>query len=250
MTHHSDTMPARLSTGIDGLDRVLGDGLVQQGMYLIEGPPGGGKTILSTQMCFHHARAGRKTLYITLIAESHGKLLNNLRAFDFYDPALVPERFVLISGYQDLKTGGLTALLQLLARAIAEHRPSVVVIDGYRSIHLIAANSTATAEFVYELNTLITTTKSLCLLLAPHEASDCWAEKTLMDGVIELHNHPSGMRNVREVEVHKLRSSAPMDGRHNFTISSSGIQVFPRLEASAPLRDLPPSRDKIGRAHV
>src|SRR5690606_29657791 len=148
----------RLPTGIGGLDAVLGGGLVQQGMYLIEGPPGGGKTILSSQVCFHHAHAGRKTLYVTLIAESHGKLLNNLRAFDFYDPALVPERFVLMSGYQELKNAGLPGLLQFIARAVATHRPSVLVIDGYRSIHMLAPE-VATAEFVYELNTLITTTK-------------------------------------------------------------------------------------------
>ncbi|HLU76976.1 MAG TPA: ATPase domain-containing protein [Burkholderiales bacterium] len=243
MSLHSDALPQRISTGIAGLDSVLGDGLMQHGMYLLEGPPGSGKTILSAQICFHHAHAQRKTLYVTLIAESHGKLLNNLRAFDFYDPALVPERFILMSGYQELKTSGLPGLLQLVARALAEHRPSVLVIDGYRSLRMLAPDAATTAEFIYELNTLITTTKSLCLLLAPRDDSGAWAEKTLMDGVIELHRFSVGMRSVREVEVHKLRSSAPIEGRHAFKICSAGIRVFPRLEASAPFRNAAPDRE-------
>lgn len=235
---HSANMP-RVSTGISGFDEILGGGLFQQGMYMIEGPPGAGKTILSAQICFHHARAGKKILYITLIAESHGKLINNLRAFDFLDDHLIPQCVILMSGYQELKTSGLNGLLHLAARAVAEHRPAIVVIDGYRSIHALAPDNSAIAEFIYELNALITTTKSLCLLLSPSDVSDIWTEKTLMDGVIELYRHATGMRSVREIEVHKLRASEQIEGRHVFTIGSAGIRVFPRLEARVEQSGMP-----------
>ncbi len=231
MTESSSTIP-RLSTGIAGLDTVLGGGLFQHGIYMIEGPAGAGKTILSAQICFHHARAGKKILYVTLIAESHGKLINNLRAFDFLDNSLIPDRVILTSGYQELKSAGLSGLLQLIAHAVSEHRPAILVIDGYRSIHTLTPEPGAVAEFVYELSTLITTTKCLCLLLSPGGASEGWAEKTLMDGVIELDRHSVGMRSTRELEVHKMRASAQIEGRHVFTISSAGIEVFPRLEAT------------------
>ena len=231
MNEASSTTP-RLSTGIAGLDTILGGGLFEHGMYMIEGPSGAGKTILSAQMCFHHARAGKKILYVTLIAESHGKLINNLRAFDFLDDSLIPDRLILTSGYQELKSAGLSGLLQLIAHAVAEHRPAILVIDGYRSIHTLTQEPGAVAEFVYELSTLITTTKCLCLLLSPRDVSEQWTEKTLMDGVIELDRHSVGMRSMRELEVHKMRASAQIEGRHVFTIGSAGITVFPRLEAA------------------
>ena len=36
----------RMSTGVPGLDTVLGGGLLKGGVYMVTGPPGGGKTIL------------------------------------------------------------------------------------------------------------------------------------------------------------------------------------------------------------
>jgi len=230
---------SRVPTGIPGLDPVLGGGLVLPGMYMLEGPPGAGKTILSAQLGFRLARAGHKAIYLSLIAESHGKLLQNLRGFEFFDDKLVPERFVLMSGYQELKSAGLAGLLQFIAQALAEHRPALLVIDGYSSLHMLAPRPSATAEFVYELNTLITTAKCLCVLIAPQENGH-WAEKNLVDGLIELYRQPSGMRSVRELEVHKMRAAAQIEGRHAFLIDSSGIRVFPRLEASVPFRHTPP----------
>jgi circadian clock protein KaiC len=50
---------ARLSSGVPGLDRVLGGGLFDGGVYIVEGMPGAGKTILANQICFHQdARLG------------------------------------------------------------------------------------------------------------------------------------------------------------------------------------------------
>ena len=40
---------ARVSTGITGLDHLLGSGLPPQRVYLIEGDPGSGKTTLGLQ---------------------------------------------------------------------------------------------------------------------------------------------------------------------------------------------------------
>src|SRR5690606_29141779 len=45
----------RLPTGVDGLDTVLGGGLFRGVTYIVQGPPGVGKTILGNQCCFHQA---------------------------------------------------------------------------------------------------------------------------------------------------------------------------------------------------
>ena len=48
----------RRPTGIPGLDRILEGGLLVSGVYIVQGPPGAGKTILANQACFHHASTG------------------------------------------------------------------------------------------------------------------------------------------------------------------------------------------------
>ncbi|WP_285641678.1 RAD55 family ATPase, partial [Burkholderia plantarii] len=69
-----------VETGVPGFDEILGGGFVRGGLYLIEGMAGAGKTILSSQIGFHRVRQGDRVLYMTLIAESHDKLLGHLRA--------------------------------------------------------------------------------------------------------------------------------------------------------------------------
>ena len=50
-------MTDRLSSGSDRLDAVLGGGLPRNGIVLICGRPGSGKTILAQQYVFHNASA-------------------------------------------------------------------------------------------------------------------------------------------------------------------------------------------------
>ena len=73
------TGPGRRPTGIPGLDRILDGGLLEAGVYIIQGPPGAGKTILANQACFHHASEGGRAVYITLLAESHSRMFGHLR---------------------------------------------------------------------------------------------------------------------------------------------------------------------------
>src|SRR3954468_19284963 len=58
--------PSRLSTGIVGLDEVLGGGLPAGQIYLVEGESGAGKTTLGLQFLLAGARCGEQTLWITL----------------------------------------------------------------------------------------------------------------------------------------------------------------------------------------
>src|SRR2546426_7515218 len=73
--------PRRVSTGVEGLDDILGGGLPQGQVYLLEGGPGTGKTTIGLQFLLEGARQGERGLLITLsvprpaletLAHSHG----------------------------------------------------------------------------------------------------------------------------------------------------------------------------------
>ena len=65
--------PAKSSTGISGLDDILGGGLAPNRFYLIEGMPGSGKTTLALQFLSAGRSAGERCLYVTL-SETHEEL--------------------------------------------------------------------------------------------------------------------------------------------------------------------------------
>jgi len=88
----------RRATGIPGLDTLIHGGIIAGAVFIVQGPPGAGKTIMANQLCFHHAKEGGKALYVTLLAEAHDRLLWLMKEMTFYDPAMVPSNIYFISG--------------------------------------------------------------------------------------------------------------------------------------------------------
>ena len=84
---------ARVSTGVHGLDTLLGGGLPTRRMHLVYGRPGVGKTTLALQFLLAGAAAGEAGVYVALseteeeireIALSHGwELPAGLHLCDF-----------------------------------------------------------------------------------------------------------------------------------------------------------------------
>jgi DNA repair protein RadA/Sms len=56
---------ARLSSGIDELDRVLGGGLVPGSYLVLAGEPGAGKTTMASEMMLQLVRDGRQVAYVS-----------------------------------------------------------------------------------------------------------------------------------------------------------------------------------------
>ncbi len=55
-----------VSTGVAGLDNILGGGLTKGRLYVMEGMPGAGKTTLALQFLMEGAKNGESVLYVTL----------------------------------------------------------------------------------------------------------------------------------------------------------------------------------------
>ena len=73
----------KLPTGISGFDTILEGGVLRGGIYILLGTPGAGKTILGNQLCFNHAAGGGRALYVTLLAETHGRMLGHIGQLGF-----------------------------------------------------------------------------------------------------------------------------------------------------------------------
>ncbi|KMZ13355.1 Circadian clock protein KaiC [Candidatus Burkholderia humilis] len=236
--HSNETAPpstdndGNVTTGVIGLDEILGGGFVEGGLYLIEGMAGAGKTILSSQIGFHRGSQGDMVLYVTLIAESHTKLLSHLKALSFYNADAISDRMLFVSGYHELMRDGLSGFLALIAATIKSSRPHFMVIDGFRSAREFSSTELELSQFIHELSAFVNAARCTTLILAPLSGNEPHPEHTLVDGLIELNRYNTGMRRAREIEVHKLRARDHLLGKHFFKITANGLVTFPRLEAS------------------
>lgn len=220
-----------LNTGVSGLDHILGGGFPAHSLYLIQGLAGSGKTTLACQIGFQHAHQGKKVLILTLIAETHNKMLNHLSNFSFFDESLVGERILFLGAYGELLRGGLRALQKMIAATLAEQRPDIMIIDGFRTVREAVPSEMSLSEFMLSLNSLVSTMECTTFLLSPTEGNVADSENTLVDGLIELSQYERGLQLIREVKVFKLRGSRHMLGRHVFEVGPDGVAIYPRLEA-------------------
>ena len=224
---------ARRPTGIAGLDRILEGGLLTSGVYILQGPPGAGKTILANQACFHHASTGGHAVYVTLLAESHSRMFGHLRRMSFFNEAAIPDHVYYIGGYSTLASEGLEGLVTLIRGAIQKHKATLLIVDGLISAQESSPTDRDFKKFLVEIQTLADLTECTVMLLTNTErATGFFPEHTMVDGVLHLTDELSELRPLRHIRVLKLRGSAPLRGLHSVRITDKGLEVRPRIETA------------------
>jgi circadian clock protein KaiC len=233
MPKSDDEVPAlgRLPSGIAGLDEILRGGFLEGGVYIIQGSPGAGKTVLANEICFRHAASGGRAGYVTLLAEMHTRLLQHLRPMAFFDESVIPDSLYYVSAFHTLEGNGLKGLIDVLRREIKGQRANLLVVDG-----LVAAQESAPTDrdfkkFIHELQAHASASGCTVLLLTSGMLRAISAEHTMVDGVLELEDQLFEFRTERSLLIRKFRGSGFLRGRHSFRITDDGVKFFPRVEA-------------------
>ena len=233
----------RVRSLVPGLDAVLRGGFLRGGLYMVQGPPGAGKTILASQLLYGHAAEGSRTLFITVLGENHGRMMAHLRSMRFFDEALIPDGVAYISGYGVLEDDGLKGLSTLMRREVLARGATLLVLDGMNSIQTAVGAEPEIKRFTHELQTLASSTDCTMFLLTSTVGETSAPEHTMVDGLIELRQRFEGSRNESQLIVRKLRGSDYLKGEHAYRITREGVVVFPRVEAllaTPTLRGPPP----------
>lgn len=247
MTDEAALALERMPSGISGLDTILGGGFLKGGLYIIQGPPGAGKTTLGNQICFHHVGNGGKAIYVTLLAEDHSRMMQHLRVMTFFDASKIPDQLIYLNGLSVLHDNGLKGLQTLLRRQLTSSGASLLVIDGIVAARRAAEDEQAFNEFVHSLQALAIATDCTMFMLASDQGTRVTPEHTMVDGIIELADELTGWSAESSLQVVKFRGSGILRGRHSFEITGDGIRVYPRIEA---LLDRPSQEGSGGDGRV
>jgi circadian clock protein KaiC len=221
----------RLRSAVPGLDQILGGGLLRTGVYIIQGLPGCGKTILANQICYGHVAEGGSAVYVTLLAESHSRMIQHLSTLSFFDVKAFPDHLAYISAFHDLESGGLKGLMGVLRREMRVRKVGVLVLDGLVAASEAAPSDLDLKKFVHELQSIAVLQDCTVLLLTSGNIHRMAAEHTMVDGLIELEDKLHDARSERSIQVRKFRGAGPVRGKHAMRIDNDGISVFPRIES-------------------
>jgi circadian clock protein KaiC len=224
-------MSGRISSGHPGLDAVLGGGLPEHAINLLMGLPGSGKTTLAQQYVFANASTDRPAFYLSTVSEPFEKMVRYGQTLSFFDPHAVGRSIFYEDLGRPLATRGLSALPERISALLQQWRPGVIVIDSFKALRAFVADGEGFRRFLYELAGRLSAYPVTSLWVGEYSEQDMSdaPELAVADAIISLSADRSADRDIRLLQVLKLRGSDLLPGKHFYRLSQHGMSVFPRL---------------------
>ncbi|RYF74933.1 MAG: circadian clock protein KaiC [Comamonadaceae bacterium] len=234
---------ARATTGITGLDNILGGGFPSGHLYLIEGSPGSGKTTLGLQFLLDGRARGEVCLYLTLsetrqelniVAGSHGWSLDKIDIFELVnEEGLSPdaEQSILLPAEVEL---GET--MRAVMAKVRDLKPQRVVFDSLSEMRLLAQDSLRYRRQILALKHFFAAEGITVLMLddlSGEGGSPDLQLHSIAHGVLTLHQSMADYGAVRRhLRIVKMRGVRYRGGEHDLSLDTGGLVVFPRLVAA------------------
>ncbi|HEX2543324.1 MAG TPA: ATPase domain-containing protein [Ramlibacter sp.] len=231
----------RASTGVAGLDDVLGGGLPTRHLYLIEGNPGSGKTTLGLHFLLEGLEQDEKGLYITLsetgeelrtVAASHGWSLDGVEIFELVSSeGLSPDLEQSILHPSQIELG---ETVRGVIAAVERLQPKRVVFDSLSEMRLLAQDPLRYRRQVLALKKFFADQGCTVLLLDDRSSRDSDQQlHSIAHGVVMLEQAVDQYGpERRRMRVIKMRGIKYRGGDHDFVLDTGGVSVFPRLVAA------------------
>jgi circadian clock protein KaiC len=238
----------RARTGVEGLDDILGGGLLLHRLYLVEGDPGAGKTTLSLQFLLEGCAKGERCLYFALSetkeeleagARSHGWSLEGIEIVELVPKAddLDAESRVTMFHSSEVELHETTHRILEAVDRIDPHR---VVIDSLSELRLLAQDPLRYRRQILALKQFFAGRQATILILDDKTAESPDLVQSIVHGVVILEQLlPQYGAARRQMRVAKSRGSDFRGGYHDLLIRRGGVVVFPRLIAAEHSTEFP-----------
>ena len=229
----------KLPTGVPGLDIITHGGIAAGRSTLLVGRSGTGKTILALQIAGELVRRGVKTILVT-VEEPPEDLLTTADQLDFGLSEAVRQGALIVADVTHPLEGptivsgdyDLDGLMRRVESLVREHGARAIVVDSITALFSpVPPQALLRTQFFQLIHTF--RRLGLTAVLVGESSGDYGQLTTLgvedyvCDAVVVLRNVVDNERRRRSIEVNKYRRSAHYKGEYPFTITRTGIRIFP-----------------------
>ena len=220
----------RLSTGISGLDEMLGgQGVFRASSVLVSGTSGAGKTTIAASFASAACQRGERVLFFSF-EESQSEILRNMASVSL-DLAGWIERGLLHFYCERPTTLGLEGHLATMQRLVEQVAPTLVVIDPVSSLSRGTSKGDVSAMLMRQIYYLKLAGITAVMTSLTEGGSDLEHTEVNISSLVDtwlltITMQSSGERN-RGLYVLKSRGMAHSNQIREFLLSSEGVSLVP-----------------------
>ncbi len=216
----------RVSSGIAGLDKMLGGGFIKNDIYLVTGGTGTGKTIFCCQFLWDGLQKGEKGIFFSL-EELPDDVLHDAENFNWDFQKYIDDKKFLIEYQDPFEMVDITTLVKEKIKKFGAKR---VVIDSTSIFGMVFKDEHELRKRLYELIKTLKETDTVVLMTAEiteesKALSRFGVEEFIVDGVILLNYLGIGEVSSRSIVIRKMRRTSHGADVYPFSITKNGITM-------------------------
>jgi KaiC/GvpD/RAD55 family RecA-like ATPase len=218
----------KISSGIEGLDKIIGGGIPKKDTILLSGECGAGKSIFGMQFLTKSHDSG---VYVSFEDEVE-KIMDNAAVFGWDLLALQKEDKLRVLRYDPFK---LEDIIEVIESEIREIKATRVVLDSVSALGIYMKDVSDLRRMILQVDTVLR--KNGCTSLVISEIvpgkpgiSRFGVEEFVTDGVIVMRRYLSQETYKRGLTVLKMRGSEHSQSIHDYEITKNGITVGGKIK--------------------
>lgn len=212
----------RISSGIQGLDKILGGGIPENCMVLLSGPCGTGKTIFGLQFLCSAEEPG---IFVTFEEEAE-RLSALAYSFGWDIRRLEVKKRLRMLKYDPYKFEDVMDILENNIKEMAARR---IVVDPISALGIYMHDVSEFRRVILQMGKILRENRCTSLLISeitqPGTFSRFGVEEFVCDGVIVMDKTFVKDEYKKKISVIKLKSSSHSEAAHTYSITKKGITI-------------------------